>query len=53
MTYDRNTVSQHVQERTSAWIWLGGAMIAGSAIYIARREAQLARQARGGSAGAD
>ena len=26
------------------WIWLGGGIIAGSAIYIARREAQVARE---------
>ena len=32
-------------EVPSGWIWLGGAMIAGSAIYIARREAQIAKAA--------
>ena len=26
------------------WVWLGGGIIAGSAIYIARREAQVARE---------
>lgn len=31
-------------EIPSVWTWVGGAVIAGSAIYIARREAQLARQ---------
>ena len=33
-------------EVPSMWIWLGGAMIAGSAVYIARREAQLEKAAR-------
>ena len=28
------------------WTWIGSAIIAGSAIYIARREAQLAKRAR-------
>ena len=28
------------------WIWVGATIIAGSAIYIARREAQLAAQGR-------
>jgi drug/metabolite transporter (DMT)-like permease len=32
-------------EVPSGWIWLGGAMIAASAIYIARREAQIAKEA--------
>ena len=31
-------------EVPSGWIWLGGAIIAGSAIYIARHEAQIARE---------
>lgn len=30
-------------EIPTVWTWVGGAVIAGSAIYIARREAQLAR----------
>ncbi|MBS37949.1 MAG: RNA polymerase subunit sigma-54 [Thiotrichales bacterium] len=33
-------------EVPSGWIWLGGAMIAGSAIYIARREAQISASSR-------
>ncbi len=33
-------------EVSDMWTWVGAAVIAGSAIYIARREAQLAKQAR-------
>ena len=32
-------------EVPSGWVWLGGAIIAGAAIYITRREAQVARGA--------
>ena len=28
------------------WTWIGGAIIAASSVYIARREAQLARERR-------
>jgi len=33
-------------EVTDLWTWLGAALIAGSSIYVAHREAQLARRAR-------
>ena len=31
-------------EQPDLWTWIGGAVIAGAAIYIARREAQVARE---------
>ena len=34
-------------EVSDVWTWVGAAVIAGSAIYIARREAQLAKVGRG------
>jgi hypothetical protein len=34
----------------TVWIWPGAAIIAGATIYIARREARVARQATAGTA---
>jgi drug/metabolite transporter (DMT)-like permease len=33
-------------ETIDVWIWVGAAIIFGAAVYIVRREAQLARQRR-------
>src|SRR5262249_18305001 len=35
-------------EVTDAWTWVGAAIIAGSSVYVAHREARLARRARRG-----
>jgi drug/metabolite transporter (DMT)-like permease len=37
-------------EVPTVWIWPGAAIIAGATIYIARREARVARQATAGTA---
>jgi len=35
-------------ERPDAWTWIGGGIIIASALYVAHREARLARGASGG-----
>jgi drug/metabolite transporter (DMT)-like permease len=35
-------------EVTDVWTWVGAAIIAGSSVYVAYREARLARLARRG-----